>query len=780
LSNSKKPTLVALAFILVCTILISASYMQFAKTEIVPSADTTYQVTFVTTPAGSGTTTPLSGTYPHNASEIISISASANSGYSFSNWTSTGSIIFANGASTSTSASTSATINGDGTITANFVRDTYTISVNYSPPTGAGNVSISPDPPYSSGTSVVLTARPNDGWRFSSWGSDLGSANPTSFFISKDTSLTATFVPEVSFAVSGFGTTSPSGTQTFDVNQRVSITAYEGNGYSFSSWSASPSGSVTFDDANAASTTATIKGPGTITANFITYPVTFSSSGGGTGSSTNPSGSQTYKPGQSVPISATAGSGFRFTNWTVTGTITITDTTSSSTSALINGAGTITANFVPITYNVLFAATGKGTISPAAGSKTYNAGQTIPISANPSSGYSFSNWVSTGSITFANAASTSTSATINGNGTITAIFLQNSYGLTVTTVGSGDVSKSPDQASYLSGSIVTLTATPAAGWRFAGWSGDVTGSANPANVTVNKSSAATATFTRITYQVSFTVDGTGTVNPTGLQTFNSGQVVPISATVGSGYVFASWSASPSGSVTFDDANAASTTATINGAGTITATFNLIPATATPTPPPSDNPTPTANPTGNPSSTPNHSPSPTPKSTPTLNPSSVIIKLTTLDNSTVDLTIRGDGASSTVSAATMTTNDSNSTVISLALVGLDVTNGFSNITIPKQAVPLGTTPKIYINSQMAPDQSFTEDANNYYVWYTTFSKTYQLQIVFGQGSSTVDSFPLWIVAVVVVVIVVVAVLVVILPRKLRINPFSFFKKRPQIP
>ena len=402
-----------------------------------------------------------------------------------------------------------------------------------------------------------------------------------------------------------------------------------------------------------------------------------------------------------------------------------------------------------------------------------------PIASN---GYSFSNWTSTGSITFANAASTSTSATINGAGTITANFLQNSYALTVTTVGNGNVSKNPNQASYLSGTSVLLTATPAAGWRFTGWSGDVTGSANPATVTVNKVLAVTATFTQITYQVSFTVDGSGTTNPTGSQTFNSGQVVPINATAGSGYVFASWSATPSSSVTFGDANAASTTATINGAGTITATFNLIPATATPTPPPSDNPTPTANPTGNPSPTPtsNHSPSPTPKTTPPPNQGSAIIKLTTLDNSTVDLTIRGDGASSTVSAATMTTDNSNSTVISLALVGLDVTNGFTNITIPKQAVPLGTTPKIYINSQMAPDQSFTEDANNYYVWYTTFSNTYQLQIVFGQLSSSADSFPLWIIPVV-AIIAIVAALVVVLPRKMRIgNPFSFLKKTNKIP
>ena len=48
--------------------------------------------------------------------------------------------------------------------------------------------------------------------------------------------------------------------------------------------------------------------------------------------------------------------------------------------------------------------------------------------------------------------------------------------------------------------------------------------------------------------------------------------ISISATADTNYVFNQWTST--GSITFDDSGSASTTATINGAGTITATFTL--------------------------------------------------------------------------------------------------------------------------------------------------------------------------------------------------------------
>jgi uncharacterized repeat protein (TIGR02543 family) len=64
----------------------------------------------------------------------------------------------------------------------------------------------------------------------------------------------------------------------------------------------------------------------------------------------------------------------------------------------------------------------------------------------------------------------------------------------VDTVGSGTVGANPDQARYNDGQTVELTATADAGWTFSGWSGDLTGRANPATVVMDSDKVVTATF----------------------------------------------------------------------------------------------------------------------------------------------------------------------------------------------------------------------------------------------------------------------------------------------
>ena len=76
----------------------------------------TAQVSFEVNPASSGTTTP-SATTPYTLGSSIQITANAASGNVFSYWSSDSTITISN----DQSAVTVATINGDGTITGNFV-----------------------------------------------------------------------------------------------------------------------------------------------------------------------------------------------------------------------------------------------------------------------------------------------------------------------------------------------------------------------------------------------------------------------------------------------------------------------------------------------------------------------------------------------------------------------------------------------------------------------------------------------------------------------------------
>jgi len=69
------------------------------------------------------------------------------------------------------------------------------------------------------------------------------------------------------------------------------------------------------------------------------------------------------------------------------------------------------------------------------------------------------------------------------------------YTLTVNVVGNGTVTTNPHSATYLSGTIVTLTAVPEnENFTLSAWSGDITGTQNPINVTMDGNKTVTATF----------------------------------------------------------------------------------------------------------------------------------------------------------------------------------------------------------------------------------------------------------------------------------------------
>jgi pectate lyase len=69
------------------------------------------------------------------------------------------------------------------------------------------------------------------------------------------------------------------------------------------------------------------------------------------------------------------------------------------------------------------------------------------------------------------------------------------FALTTSVTGSGTIARNPNAASYPAGTAVTLTATPASGFTFAGWSGDLGGSANPSQIVMNANRSVTANFT---------------------------------------------------------------------------------------------------------------------------------------------------------------------------------------------------------------------------------------------------------------------------------------------
>jgi hypothetical protein len=115
-------------------------------------------------------------------------------------------------------------------------------------------------------------------------------------------------------------------------------------------------------------------------------------------------------------------------------------------------------------------------------------------------------------------------------------------------------------------------------------------------------------------------------------------------------------------------------------------------------------------------------------------------------------------------------------VSFTVSGVSGSTGFGNVTIPKNAVAYGTTPTIYIDGQPASNQGYTQDTNNYYVWYTTHFSTHEVTIVFTETSpsptpTTQSGLPQEAIYGVAIAVVIAAIIVVVLVFKKRKNSIS---------
>jgi len=121
------------------------------------------------------------------------------------------------------------------------------------------------------------------------------------------------------------------------------------------------------------------------------------------------------------------------------------------------------------------------------------------------------------------------------------------YTLTVEKVGQGLVTVSPTGGEYVAGTVVTLTATPATGWHFSGWSGACSGT-GPCTITMDADKTVSATFAINTHTLTVQQVGQGTINQTPPGSiFDYGTAITLTATPAGGWRFSNWSGACSGS-----------------------------------------------------------------------------------------------------------------------------------------------------------------------------------------------------------------------------------------
>ena len=283
---------------------------------------------------------------------------------------------------------------------------------------------------YDEGTVVDLVATPNAGYRFVEWTGDVGTitdiyAAETDITISDNYSVTAGFVAIYDLVTSGteggLVIEPGEGTFAYDEGTVVDLIATPGEGCRFVEWT----GDVgTIADAHTAVTTITMDGDYSITANFIKqYHLVTSSTGGGW--VTEPGeGVFVYDVGTVVDLIATPDEGYRFVEWTG-GVGTIADVHAATTTIIVNGDYSMTANFVK-QYDLTASSTEGGWVTePGEGLFIYDVGTVVDLVATKGEGYRFVNW--TGDVgTIADVHATVTTITMDSDYSITANFEKSS------------------------------------------------------------------------------------------------------------------------------------------------------------------------------------------------------------------------------------------------------------------------------------------------------------------------------------------------------------------
>jgi uncharacterized repeat protein (TIGR02543 family) len=429
-----------------------------------------YAVNVTTVGSGVVVRNPDQATYDLGSS--VELTATPATGWRFVGWS---------GDATGSTNPLTVLVDGEKNLTATFAADTYAVNVTT---VGNGTIVRNPDQAsYDYSSSVELTATAAAGWHFAGWSGDAsGSTNPLTVLVDAEKNITATFelnTYAVNVTTVGSGTVAKAPDQAaYDEGSSVELTATAATHWNFVGWSGDASGSTN-------PLAVLVDTEKNITATFAadTFAVNVTIVGNGT-VVRNPDRSS-YGYGSSVELTATPVTGWHFVGWS--------GDASGSTNpltVLVDSEKNLSATFAIDSYAVDVTIVGNGTVAKVPDQASYEYGSSVELTATAEAGWHFVGWNGD-----ASGSTNPLTVLVDAEKNITARFAINRFAVNVTTVGSGTVTKDPDQASYFEGSSVELTATAAPGWQFVGWSGDASDSTNPLTVLVDGEKNITATFT---------------------------------------------------------------------------------------------------------------------------------------------------------------------------------------------------------------------------------------------------------------------------------------------
>ncbi|TKC10422.1 DUF3494 domain-containing protein [Pedobacter polaris] len=201
-----------------------------------------FAVNLSSSPAAGGIN---SGSGSYTAGSPVTVTAAANAGYTFLNWTENGNIV-------ATSASFQFIITGNRTLVANYrviPASQFAVTLSSNPLSGG---TTDGEGSYASGASVTIVATRNTGYTFVNWidkatGAVVSTSASYTFALTANRSFTANFILNTYTlnvtAVNGAVLKTPN-SATYNHGSTVVLTATPSPGYVFTSWSGDASGSV--------------------------------------------------------------------------------------------------------------------------------------------------------------------------------------------------------------------------------------------------------------------------------------------------------------------------------------------------------------------------------------------------------------------------------------------------------------------------------------------------------------------------------------------------------
>ena len=361
------------------------------------------------------------------------------------------------------------------------------------PKAGAGG-SITPDTPQTvpHGSDLVFTIAPAAGYHISDVGVDGVSVGVTTTYtfgnVTADHTLSAAFALNtyiITPTVGAGGSISPTTPQTVSHGDDITFTITSDTGYHVSDVTVD-GGSV---GAVSAYTFTDVITHHTLSAAFAlnTYIITPTVGAGGSISPTTP---QTVSHGDDITFTITPDTGYHVADVLVDGGSV--GAVSAYTFTDVITHHTLSAAFALNEYTLNINSVGSGSATRVPSQTIYLYGDVVTLTAAADPEWYFGQWSGDASGTL-----TQTAVTMTADKVVTATFVAappTYYTLTMSIVGSGVITPAAGIHSYLSGTLVSVSASPMEGWQFDGWSGGLESAANPAQLTMGADKAVTATF----------------------------------------------------------------------------------------------------------------------------------------------------------------------------------------------------------------------------------------------------------------------------------------------